>query len=105
MAEHVVAVPSGRLLTGHTAAARKALLHELRRHGTTAPISSVSVFRRLGHLELELHAGIAMSPTQAELLAAHVANAVRNYDRSGAELVVLIRGADRHDADALTTAS
>lgn len=100
-----VLVPEGRPLTGHTAAARKSLLHELRRHGISAPVSSVAVYRRAGHLELELRAGREMSHTQAERLATHVASAVRSYDRTGTDVCVLIRTSSAHLADAMTSSA
>jgi hypothetical protein len=86
-----VAAVLGRPLPGHTAAARKALLHELRHQGSDSESASVEVFRRPGRLLVELWTDATMSRTQAERLATHVAQAVRGYDRWAPKLDVTVR--------------
>ena len=86
-----VAAVLGRPLPGHTAAASKALLHELRGEGTDSDKASVEVFRRPGRLFVEVWADSSVSRTQAEHLATHVAQAVRAYDRWAPKLDVTVR--------------
>ena len=86
-----VAAVLGHPLPGHTAAARKALLHELRHQGSDSETASVEVFRRPGRLLVELWTDSSMSRTQAERLATHVAQAVRGYDRWAPKLDVTVR--------------
>lgn len=88
-----VAAVLGRPLPGHTAAARKALLHELRQQGTSSDAAFVEVFRRPGRLLVELHTDASISRTQAERLATHVAGIVRGYDRWAPKLDVTVRAA------------
>jgi hypothetical protein len=79
---------------GHTGAAQRALLHELRRHGAGSGVATVEVFRRAGRLLVELRTDASVSRTQAEKLAVHVAQAVRAYDRWAPKLDVTVRQAD-----------
>lgn len=81
----------GNALAGHTAAARKALLHELRMQGAGSDTASVEVFRHPGRLLVELRTDASMSQTQAERLATHVAQAVRIFDRWAPKLDVTVR--------------
>lgn len=78
-------------LVGHSAAAQKALLYELRSQGALSESAVVEVFRRPGRLLVELNAGPDLSPTQAEQMATHVAQAVRLYDRWAPKIDVVVR--------------
>lgn len=73
-----------------TATAAKALLRELRQHGTPSHAASVAVFRREGRLLVELQADESISRTQGERLAAHLAQAVRGVDRWAPKLDVTV---------------
>lgn len=68
-------------LSGHQAAAEKALLHELRRQGVRSEAVAVDVIVRPEGLVVELDVVPSMSPTQAQRIATHVAQAVHRYDR------------------------
>lgn len=99
-----VAAVIGRALAGHTAAARKALLHELHMQGTVSDSAEVEVFRRPGRLLVELRTDTSMSRTQAERLATHVAQAVRLYDRWAPKLDVTVRRTGEEPAEAALAA-
>jgi hypothetical protein len=86
-----VAAVMGRPLPGQTAAARRALLHELRHQGTDSDSAAVEVFRRPGRLLVELRTDTSISRTQAERLATHIARAVRVYDHWAPKLDVTVR--------------
>lgn len=83
-------------LAGHSAAGQKALLHELRGQGDLSENAAVEVFRRPGRLVVELTTGLGVSHAQAELLAAHVVQAVRLYDRWAPKIDVIVRPAPTH---------
>lgn len=78
-------------LAGHSAAAHKALLYELRGQGEGADGATVEVFRRPGRLVVELKAAPGMTHTQTERLAAHVVQAVRIHDRWAPKIDVVVR--------------
>ncbi|MDE3085634.1 MAG: hypothetical protein KGJ77_02615 [Acidobacteriota bacterium] len=84
--DHVLARPLGR----HTDEAERAMLHELRRQGSSSDDAVVAVYRRPGRLLVDLTYRGAVSPTQAQRLAAHVAQAVRGYDRWAPKLDVAV---------------
>jgi hypothetical protein len=76
-----------------SAAAQKALLHELRGQGSGGVGTSVEVLRRPGGLVIELTAGPDMSRTQTQRLAAHVVHvvqAVRLHDRWAPKIDVVV---------------
>lgn len=85
-----VAEVAQRPLAPHSDAARRALLHELRRHGSDSAVAAVSVHRRDGGLIVELRHDSVMSHTQAERLAAQVARAVRRHDRWARDIEVTV---------------
>ena len=95
----IVEEVAGRPLASQTDAARRALLHELRRHGSESSIAAVTVHRRDGGLVVELRHDPAISRTQAERLAAQVARAVRRHDRwaRDIEVTVAVRGRGREE--------
>jgi divalent metal cation (Fe/Co/Zn/Cd) transporter len=70
-----------KVLSGHRAAAEKALLHELRRQGVTSGAAAVDVVARPDELLVELEVAPGISPTQAHRIATPVAQAVWRYDR------------------------
>jgi len=73
-----------------TAAAAKALLWELRLHGTPSTSAEVAVYRRPGRLLVELSTDASVSRTQGERLAAHLAQVVRSADRWAPKLDVTV---------------
>jgi hypothetical protein len=76
----VVRAVAAAPLADHTAIATKAMLHELRRHGTDGRAGVVEVRRRDGGLVIDLWLDPVVSRTQAERIATHVAQQVRAYD-------------------------
>jgi hypothetical protein len=80
-----------RPLPDHSEAARRALLHELRGHGRASDVATVEVFRRPGRLLVRLTHVPALSRTEAERLATHVAQAVRGYDRWAPKVDVTVQ--------------
>jgi hypothetical protein len=87
----VVADVMERPLPDHSEAARRALLHELRRHGRPSNTATVEVFRYPGRLLVRLSHGPAMSHTEAERLATHVTQAVRGFDRWAPKVDVTVQ--------------
>jgi hypothetical protein len=79
-ASAVVNAVAAAPLADHTAVAAKAMLHELRRHGSDGRSGVVEVHRRNGGLVVDLWLDPSVSRTQAERLATHVAQRVREYD-------------------------
>jgi hypothetical protein len=87
--DDVLSLPLGR----HTEEAERAMLHELRRQGSSSGDALVAVYRRPGRLLVDLTYRTTVSPTQAQRLAAHVAQAVRGYDRWAPKLDVTVHEA------------
>jgi len=79
-ASAVIAAVAEAPLAEHTAVAAKAMLHELRRHGSDGRSGVVEVHRRNGGLVVDLWLDRTMSRTQAERIATHVAQQVRAHD-------------------------
>lgn len=77
-------------LSGHSAVAARALLHELRNHGAPSSAASVTVSRRPGTVLVELRTSPALSRTQGERLAVRLAQAVRRYDALAPKLDVTV---------------
>ena len=86
-------------LPAHTDVAAKAMLGELRRHGTEDARSVVEVRRRDGGLVVEVWRDASMTRTQAERMATHIAQAVRGYDSWARQLDVTVHE-PRRDATA-----
>lgn len=82
-----------RPLPDHSEAARRALLHELRGHGRSSDLATVEVFRLPGRLLIQLRHEPAMSHTEAERIATHVTQAVRDFDRWAPKVDVTVRPA------------
>jgi hypothetical protein len=76
----VVRAVAAAPLADHTAIAAKAMLHELRGHGTDGRSGVVEVRRRDGGLVVDLWLDPVVSRTQAERIATHVASRVRAFD-------------------------
>lgn len=80
------------------------MLHELRRQGSRSDDAAVAVYRRPGRLLVDLTFRRAVSATQAQRLAAHVAQAVRGYDRWAPKLDVTVRRTGEEPAEAALAA-
>ncbi|MHB8682603.1 MAG: hypothetical protein ACYDA2_10985 [Acidimicrobiales bacterium] len=77
-------------LQGHTAAASKALLHELRGHGRPSTAATVAVTRRPGTLCVDIRTAPAITRTEGERLAVRLAQELRRYDRHAPKLDVTV---------------
>jgi len=92
--EQVAAAP----LAVHSVIAHKTAREELERTGSETSTVAVEVRRRSGRLVVELWYGHDMDRSQAERLATHVVQAVREYDSSAAGVDVLVRDLSGEEA-------
>jgi hypothetical protein len=81
---------ASRPLAPHTDVATKAMLGELRRQGTEGAHCVVEVRRGDGGIVLEMWPDVTMTRTQAERVAAPVAQAVRAFDDRARRLDVTV---------------